>query len=154
MSDRKTHKVESSKVKSGDLMALVYYVKVKSVDQGGNELIVEDLYHGGSDIQLRGKELIENSFSADQYSEEEKVTKTHAAEILVHSSNRPLTVSFMKVDGSERILKGRLVKPEPLLGRSMVEDLELPLTDKNRMRQVDHRTINWLIVDGVKYTVK
>jgi len=39
------------------------------------------------------------------------------------------------------------------LGRSMVEDLESS-DKKNRMRQVDHRTIKWLIVDGVKYVVK
>ena len=59
----------------------------------------------------------------------------------------------MKQDGTERTLRGKLVKPEPLLGRSMVEDLDSD-DKKNRLRQVDHRTINWLVVDGVKYTVK
>lgn len=151
--ERKVNKIESPKVKVGDMMALVYYVKVKSVNKN-DELMVEDLDNGGTEIQVRGKELIENSFSADQFAEEEKVSKTQAAELLVSSPNRPLSVSFMKADGSERTIRGRLVKPEPLLGRSMVEDLELPVTEKNRLRQVDHRTINWLIVDGVKYIVK
>jgi len=34
----------------------------------------------------------------------------------------------------------------------MVEDLEVK--GVNRLRQVDHRTIKYLIVDGVKYMVK
>ncbi len=154
MYERKINKVEPKNVKAGDLMALVYYVKVKNASNNGTTLLVEDLDNTGSDIQVNGKELIETSYSADQHLEEEKVTKTQAAELLVHSANRPLSVSFLKVDGTERVIRGRLIKPEPLLGRSMVEDLDLPSTEKNRLRQVDHRTIQWLIVDGVKYTVK
>lgn len=152
MSDRVTHKVDPTKVKAGDLMAFTYYVKVKRTDQNGEELLVEDLDNHSNEIQVRGKDLVISSHSADQFAEEEKVSKTRAAEILIHSANRPLTVSFLKADGTERVLKGRLIAPEPLLGRSMVEDLETH--DKNRLRQVDHRTINFLIVDGVKYTVK
>jgi hypothetical protein len=153
MTDRKTNPVAPSKVKMGDMMAFTYYVKVRSVHQNGDELVVEDLDNKNTPISIRGKDLVERAFSADQYSEEEKVGKTRAAEILVSSHNRPLTVSFMKQDGTERVLKGRLVKPEPLLGRSMVEDLE-KMDSKDRVRQVDHRTLNFLIVDGVKYVVK
>lgn len=152
MTDRNTHKVDPSKVKVGDLMAFTYYVKIKKTEQSGEQLLVEDLDNGLSEIQVRGKDLIVGSRSADQFAEEEKVSKTKAAEILINSTNRPLTVSFMKADGTERILRGRLIAPEPLLGRSMVEDLET--FDKNRLRQVDHRTINFLVVDGVKYVVK
>jgi len=75
-----------------------------------------------------------------------------AAEILVNAYHRPLTVCFVKNDGTERTLRGRLVKPEPLLGRSTVEDLDV--TNGNRLRLVDHRTIKWIVVDGTKYTVK
>lgn len=153
MSDRKSNAVDHGKVKKGDLMAFTYWCRVQDVRRGGDELIVADLDNNETEIRIEGKELIVRSFSADQYAEEEKVTKTQAAELLVSSPNRPLTVSFVKQDGNERVLKGRLVKPEPLLGRSMVEDLESK-DAKNRLRQVDHRTINWLIVDGVKYVVK
>lgn len=153
MSERKTHKVEPTKVEKDHLMAIMYYVKVKKSEYGGTSLVVGD-QDNGQEIKISGKELIENSFSADLFEEEVKVSKTQAAELLVHSVNRPLTVSFLKQDGSERTLRGRLVKPEPLLGRSMMEDLDLPHTDKNRLRQVDHRTINFLVVDGVKYIVK
>lgn len=150
--ERKINKLDSTKVKPNDLMALIYYVKVKNVFNNGNELHVMDLDNDHKEIQVKGKELVESSFSADQYLEEQKVSRTEAAELLINSPNRPFTVSFSKADGTERILKGRLIKPEPLLGRSMVEDLET--NDKNRIRQVDHRTLNFLIVDAVKYIVK
>ena len=144
------HKVEASKIESGDLMAFVYYGKIKDVKP--NLLKVQSLGSSGMDFQIQGKELIENGFSADQFTEEVKVTKTKAAETLISSHNRPLTVCFEKTDGSERIMRGRLVTPEPLLGRSMVEDLDI--VDGHRLRLVDHRTIKYLIVEGVKYVVK
>lgn len=152
MSDRKQNPVDPRQVSPGHLMAFTYYVKVETTQHNGENLLVNDLDNNNQRININGAELVKRSYSADQYAEEEKVSKTQAAEILVNSPNRPLTVSFDKADGTERVLRGRLIKPEPLLGRSMVEDLET--TDKNRVRQVDHRTIRFLIVDGVKYIVK
>ena len=151
MTDRRKHQVDPSKVKVGDLIAFTYYTRVDQVGIGGTKLVVTDLDTGIDKITVEGRQLVETSLSADFYGEEEKVTKTRAAELLVTSHARPFTVCFEKSDGTERVLRGRLVTPEPLLGRSKVEDLEKP---KDRMRLVDHRTIRWLIVDGVKYTVK
>jgi hypothetical protein len=153
MKDNKVNNLVPSKVKVNDLMAFVNYVKVKQVNLGGEELIVSPLDSSGKDIRISGRELVVNALSADQYEETEKVSKTEAAEILISSHNRPFTVSFEKADHTERIMRGRLIKPEPLLGRSMVEDLD-ESDKKNRVRQVDHRTINYLVVGGVKYQVK
>ena len=148
-----THPIKVSKIKDGDLMAFVYYTKVKSVKAGRPIVLeVQNLDKESTDFQVHGKELIEKGFSADQFEEEIKVTKTRAAEILISSHNRPLTVCFEKTNGQERVLRGRLLTPEPLLGRSMVEDLDV--TGKNRLRLVDHRTIKYLVVQGVKYVVK
>jgi hypothetical protein len=152
MTDRDKHDVKTVLVKEGDLMAFMYWVKVKKITNNGESLQVANLDDNESLITINGKELIEKSMSADQHQDIQKVTKTKAAELLVNSTNRPFTVSFLKTDGKERVIRGRLVKPEPLLGRSMVEDMELK--GVNRLRQVDHRTIKYLIVDGVKYTVK
>lgn len=155
MTDRKINKVLANKVAVDDLMAFVNYVKVNQVLAGGEELIVTDQDHNTRKIKISGKDLVENSLSADQFTETEKVTKTEAAEILISLHNRPFTVSFEKADGKERVLRGRLIKHEALLGRSMVEDLDESASNpKGRVRQVDHRTINYLIVEGVKYIVK
>lgn len=61
--------------------------------------------------------------------------------------------------GEERILVGYLISTETGFGRSMVIDLEIkrdlskPDYD-NRIRQVDHRSLNWLIHKNTKYIVK
>lgn len=150
--ERKVNPVDATKVKAGDLMAFVYWVKVSKNDNG-QELQVQDLDRGQGEFYIRGKDLIVAGASADQYQETEKITKTKAAEILIASHNRPLTVNFIKQDGKERTLRGRLIRPEPLLGRSMCEDLE-EKDVKKRVKLVDHRTVQYLIVDGVKYEVK
>lgn len=151
---RKVNKIAAGSVKKDEIMALVWYVKVKANIASGEALAVANLDDNGNEFRINGRQLVENCLSADQFAEEIKVGKTEAAKILTESHNRPLTVSFQKQDGSERVLRGRLVAAEPLLGRSHVEDLDLPLDDKNKLRLVDHRTINYLVVDGVKYTVK
>ena len=55
--------------------------------------------------------------------------------------------------GEERKLIGYLLRTEPKMGRSQVIDLEID-KDKHRIRLVDHRTLRWLILKGVKYEVK
>jgi hypothetical protein len=54
--------------------------------------------------------------------------------------------------GEERTLIGYLMRCEPKMGRSQVIDMEIG-HDKHRLRQVDHRTIQWLILKNVKYEV-
>jgi hypothetical protein len=51
--------------------------------------------------------------------------------------------------GKETTLVARLSKAQGKLGRSLVIDLPT-----QGYRQVDHRTIRWLILKNVKYTVK
>lgn len=140
-----------SQVKPGDLMTFAYWSKVKSVHSGGTRLLVENV-DNKEEFSVEGASLVEKAFSADRYSKTETVSKTEAAEKLVSSFNVPFTVVFEKSDGTNRVLRGRLVKTEPLLGRSMVEDLDVK--KGNPLRQVDHRTIESLVVNGVRYVVK
>lgn len=57
------------------------------------------------------------------------------------------------MEGEQRTLIGHLYSIEPEMGRSQVVDLEIP-RGTYRIRLVDHRTINWLILKNVKYVVK
>ena len=51
--------------------------------------------------------------------------------------------------GQEHTLFARLSKAEGKLGRSLVVDLPT-----QGYRQVDHRSIKWIVIDNVKYTLK
>jgi hypothetical protein len=70
---------------------------------------------------------------------------------LVEAGTLPFTAAFKRVDGTGRTLTGYLASHEDLLGRSMVRDLE---AEGDGIRQVDYRTLEWLVLDGVKYIVK
>jgi len=152
-------KLDTKKVKKDHLMAFVYWAKVTSTNinyaslfNPSPRLDVQNV-DNGEKFSVHGNTLIEESYSADVYADTVTVSKTKAAEMLVSAYNKPFTVAFEKLDGELRVLRGRLVQPEPLLGRSMVEDLDLA-EGSYRLRQVDHRTIQSLIVDNVKYLVK
>lgn len=150
--------VDPSKVKVGDIMAITHFVRVEqikhSTDERYGDLRVANLGPGPTSFSVLGTELIKAMASADQFSSEEKATKTRVAEMLVQAFNQPFTVCFTTQEGAERVLRGKLVQPEPILGRSMCEDLEIDADAKGgRLRLVDHRTIKYLILAGVKYTV-
>ena len=160
----KVHPVSVSKIKTGDIMAFTNYVKVQSVGHdkyGRDELIVESLDNGAKSISIAGSELIEGGTSADQYQEEVLLSRTAVIRILLAQFHRPITVAWVKKDGSDRVLRGRLVDVEDAnTGYSSAEDLDLPSTPTTpggrpaRLRQIDHRTLKYVIANGVKYTVK
>jgi hypothetical protein len=54
--------------------------------------------------------------------------------------------------GEERDLVGYVIKPEPLLGRTKMVDLNITAGGKDRL--VDHRTIKHIIFKGTKYELK
>jgi hypothetical protein len=60
--------------------------------------------------------------------------------------------------GVERVMVGRHFGELNEFGRvnfvDMEEDKDMSKTYDNRIRQVDPRTVNWIVVRNVKYTVK
>ncbi len=143
--------LDPSRVRPGHLIAFVHYARVVGVEDGGERLHVEDL-DTGQKFDINGRSLVEAAHSPDQHASTVKATKTEMAERLVSAFGRPIAVCFTKQTGEERILRGRLDAPEPLLGRSRVEDLDQP--PGHRYRLVDHRELKWLVVDGVRYELK
>lgn len=143
------NKVLVGSVEKGDLMAVLSYVKVDKNFQHALEVMDLDR---NQPFSVQGNELIESMYSADRYLGSQKVSRTKMAEILSQSYNLPFTVVFEKADGSTRKLRGRLIDSEPLMGRVKVEDLDKP--EGERMRLVDNRTLQELIVNGTRYTLK
>jgi hypothetical protein len=154
-----------NKVKVGDLVLAKTYVKVTEVGVNKQDPQIPEIIVSNVDrdqrFLIRGNELIDELDSADLVEKTTKVTMTELAKILSTSHETPFTVNFNKQltikdiksgkeRGTERTLRGKLIAPEPLLGRSQVEDLDIA-EGEYRFRSVDHRSINWLIVDGTRY---
>jgi len=139
------------------------------------------------------KGYVENCLiTADQFTKEEIVNKTRAAEIFAANPEVVMTVSFQKqtkeadviaeiteayenstpkefatklkkavktgLNGVERTLVGFHKGNSDEFGRISMLDLDIvkdvTKSYDNRIRNVDPRTINFLVVKGVKYTVK
>lgn len=152
--ERKVVPLDPKKVQKGDLMAFVYFAKVDALNKlDGTDLALTNL--DTKDVfRVSGKELVNTAFSADRYDHVEKVTQSDAIDILMSAYNRPFTVSFDKEDGTTRVLRGRLIAPDPRRGRSNVEDFDVVGTAAERQRQVNHRKLHWIIIDGIKYETK
>lgn len=146
-------KVDTSEITSGDVMSFTYWGVVDKVERSfaGTKLSLTDL-DSGAKFAVDGDALIEDSSSADQFTSQQKVSKSQAVEILASARNLPFTVTFTKKDGSLRKLRGRLIGiDQKNLGYIDVEDLDKPVG--SRFRLVDCRTIKSIIVGGTKYTV-
>lgn len=146
-----------NKIKTGERLSTTMYLEVvgqlPQTSTLAEGIKVKD--SNGKTFDMRGKTLIENSLnSGSQYSTEKKVSRTEMAHILTNAGDSVFTAVFEKVGGEMRTLTGRLLESENLMGRSNVEDLELPTTEKNKLRQVDHRTLQSLILKDVKYVIK
>lgn len=143
------------KNKSGNIVLTFNWLRLTKdgrADQFvGDDLDIPDL----KGISVSGKDLVAAAYSADHYATEEKVSRTEVLKKLQTCYNIPFTVCFDKKDGSERVMRCRLIGPDEGMGRSMVTDLDAPENDSGkRIREVDHRTLKYLIVGNVKYTVK
>jgi hypothetical protein len=138
--------MKANQIQPGNLMAYINWVRV--VDAKPNELKVEDL-DTHQEFLIRGASLIEKGMSADVFSSTKGATKTELAEILIGHKNTPMTVTYVKLNGEVRVVRCKWLSHESLMGRSMIWDF-----DKGGLGQIDHRTIQSIIVDDVKYMLK
>ena len=151
-----------SELKVGDILSETQYYKVVEIVEKSNGLKTEKLVKVVNDRGFSfyiGEAVVEEGiYTANQYSKEVQITRTELIQKFAHVGDTVFTVSFNKASGDERILIGYLVQVETGFGRSTVIDLQAskgsnPNHD-GRLRQVDHRTLNWLIHKNVKHTVK
>lgn len=178
-------KCQFEEIKVGDRLSEVQYYNVTAVSKDSITVANERGYK----IEVTKGVVQEGMYSASQFTEEKKVTRTQLCELLENAGDTVFTVSFHKkvkekdvsteiikalagvdsndekaiakaikasvksaIEGQERILVGYLIQTEAKMGRSEVIDLEA--TGTHRIRLVDHRTIDWLILKNVKYSLK
>lgn len=167
------------KFECGQWCSSLAYYNVTAIDD--KKISVRNSY--GHELEV-SKDILEKMHSAGHFAKEKPMNMTELAELLESVGDTCFTVNFRKkvdvnaveeklystsakqlndknylsqlakdvIEGEECTLVCHLVNAEASLGRSTVVDLT---TDKaNKFRQVDHRTINYIIYDNCKYILK
>ena len=178
--DKKRKRTDFDTLKIGDRLSETQYYEVIQCDGGKIRVRNERGFEFGVSKEI----VEEGMYNATQFTEDKKVSRTALVNILESVGDTIFTVNFHKkpnettvlkslkgctvgdlndnakmkqlsnelVHGEERTLVGYMIKTEPKMGRSQVIDLTKPHGQNSRL--VDHRTINWLIFKGIKYSLK
>lgn len=177
--DEKAMKWDPKKLAIGNWFSEIQYYKYKHL---ASKKVYEftHIAKNEEDYQISDDQVIQ-MFSSAQYNSEEAITRTQMVDILTNAKNSVFTITFRKkllneevekklldlktasemkskefaaslITGEKATLVCILTKSEPLLGRSLVIDLTRPYG--KGFRQVDHRTVDELIIKNVKYTIK
>ena len=170
-------KLDASKLKVGDFMSRISYMRVVGMDGGSVEVENSDGFRW-----TVAKSILEAEATAsDQYTSVQRVTRTELARILEQDvRDCVFSVCFTKMPdpadqeallagadmstpakrkrvakelgvGKERVLHGH-VEDTHELGRVPVVDLEVKQGPRERL--VDLRSMKWLVFGNVKYEVK
>lgn len=141
-----------AKLKEGDILSYTQYFvytgqalgKILTRDQDGIEIGISN------NIVERGVK------NGSQYTGEKKVSRTELINLLGKVGDSVFTANFDKISGENRTITARMVNIENGFGRSNVIDLEIALNDReaHAMRQIDHRSLHWIIFDGTRYIKK
>jgi hypothetical protein len=184
--DEQYKRCDFAQLKAGDRLSETQYYEVTDVTDEG----ISVRNARGYSLDIAKSVVEEGMYSASQFEEERRISRTELSEILEQAGDTAFTVNFNKqikerdalneiqaafneipnkssdeiqdllkiaarraIKGEERTLLGYLLRSEPKMGRSQVVDLEVP-PGRNRIRLVDHRTLNWLILKKIKYIAK
>lgn len=164
-------------LKKGEVLSETQYYVVEEI-KGNKVQLKNDI---GENVVVDGDYVNKLLTSANQYTTEKKVSRTEIANLFINNPLIAMTVNYNKqldvndviddlvrstskteiknlLKGEERTMIGRHFGELTDLGRIQFVDMQVE-RDKskgydNRLRQVDPRTINYLILKGTKYTVK
>lgn len=133
--------------KQGDILYSPTYVKIlKCVND--EEYFVEDIFF---EVQytLEGHTLINTYSGCTYYETFTKISLSCLIEKFLDTKDGSIfTVCFKKLNNEFRYLRGKYIGQDLLYGRSRVFDLDI-----KEIRLVDHRTLQFLIVDEHLYIV-
>lgn len=174
--DKAGNKSDFDNLTVGDFLSEIQYYRVKRKDRNGALLTNER----GLDIKVSPTIIEEGMFSAQQAQEEIAITRTEMIAILKDAGETVFTVNFHKqpkakdlmaifndpskqvktqvamtnlIKGEERTMIGYLRGLDANgTGRFSVKDLED--TKNDYPKQVDPRTLNWIILRNIKYVLK
>lgn len=156
MNKPEINETDPYQVETGDVMLFQFYVKVNSVEtrKVNNEeetvLKVTNLDNGDK-LTMSGNTVIKKALSANYYEEScLGISRTDMIKIIKKSVGHPMQVQFTKKDGSPRNMICKFLYTTDT-GYAFVDEF----TDKEiQHRQVDLRTIEWVIINGIYYKIR
>ena len=173
---------DASKLKIGDVFSRHSFGKIKEIVKQRNpvtyrEEILFTVENSNGNSWNIGFDIVELEFSfAEQFEDEEKVSRTRMIEIMLEHPRTAMTLNYNKKpkvdDVAKALTAGKtgtakdwkaLVK-EQLEGaeRTMIGYHAMSFDEHRRLRfqdagtgqrLVDPRTLNWMIVNRIKYTI-
>lgn len=176
---RREARLDVDKLQRGEYVSCHQYMQVVKIK--GNTIDLRTA--GGKVIDIYKCILVSDAYSADHFEHTVTCNMTELSEILESAKDTIFKVEFKKkIDEKmiqERLLKlsaadlkkkdkvkqlakdvmsgevvsivGHLANQERMMGRSLIIDLNAPAS--NNFRQVDHRTIQSIILRNVKYVL-
>lgn len=148
--DGEPPKCKAADLQVGDKLSTTVYYTVRAKQHGKVQVVDET----GSTLWISNSIIERESFTASQFGEEEKVSRTKLVQTLQHAGDTLFQAKFKKKNGEERILIGRRVpgSDDTCFGRT--EALE-SLDGRNpQKRQIDHRTLEEVTIRNKRYKLK
>lgn len=170
---------EPKKFETGQWFSQSCYLTVKEITPA--RITVKNSF--GDEMHV-SRDILEKMDSANHFQKEVPLNMTELAELLENAGDTAFTVSFKKkvteesvmeklqgatakdldnnkflaqlskelTEGEDCLMTCHLVEAESSLGRSTV--IDLTTSSPNKFRQVDHRTINYIIINNTKFVLK
>lgn len=172
-------KWDASQLKVGDMFSGTSYYETVTDMGDSNQVFCYEKSFNDRGVMVDKRILNEEMTNGSLYQEEQKLSMTDLATKLTAANNMCFQVCFTKkpdarkvaeqlseikkapsaaaardlakkcLVGDESTLICHLTKAEGKLGRSLVIDLPT-----GGFRQVDHRTLKWIVIDNVKYVLR
>lgn len=170
---------DTKKFEEKQFFSQTAYLRVSEI--AGNRITVENSF--GNTLYV-SKDILEGMYSGDHFKKEVAMNMTSLAELLQSVQDHVFTVTFRKqpteenaadllqaadassfkdktklgklakeiIAGKECTMTCHLLQVENNLGRSLVIDLSAK--GDNKFRQIDHRSIESIVFQNVKYVLK
>ena len=145
-----TPKCKADELRVGDKLSTTVYYTVTGVQNGRIKVVDET----GSTLTISNPIIERESYTAVQYDEEVKVSRTELVRALQSAGDTIFKAVFKKKNGERRELVGRRVpgSDDTCFGRT--EALECLQGTRPQKRQIDHRTLEEVTIFNKKMRLK